>query len=292
MTFEDWSLAVNPKVKGTWNLHHMLPKGMDFFVMLSSVMGILGTGSLAGYNAGNTFEDAFASYRISLGERAVTFDLGTVPDEGYLADILESETGRAIGLQSKKYALTYVKEICGLLDLCCDPSQPLFRTAEQAQCTVGLRPPSHWKHVEEVPTSMCQPFWGHMHHVPLPESAEIAKGESTATGVAKGSGTGKMVERALELATSGSLAEASEMASRALAIRVANLLGSSEDNVELQNPMDSYGLDSLSAIHVRNWVGKMFSIDMPVFEILGGATFVDAGESIARKVQCSKSAAQ
>ena len=59
--------------------------------------------------------------------------------------------------------------------------------------------------------------------------------------------------------------------------------------MELQNPMDSYGLDSLSAIHVRNWVGKMFSVDIPVFEILGGATFIDAGESIARKVQSSRS---
>lgn len=257
---------------------------MEFFVSLSSAMGILGTASLAGYNSGNTFQDAFARYRISQGERAVTFDLGTVPDEGYLTDILDTDKGEAIGLRSKRFALTFVKEICGLLDLCCDPSQPLFRTAEQSQCMLGLRPPSHWKHLEEVPTSLCQPFWGHMHHVPLQESPE-EKGETAR----KGAGPGKVVERAVELATSGSLAEAAEMASKALAIRVAGLLGSSEDSIELQNPMDSYGLDSLSAIHVRNWVGKMFSVDMPVFEILGGTTFMDAGESIARKVYSFKS---
>jgi hypothetical protein len=259
---------------------------MDFFVMLSSVMGILGTGSLAGYNSGNTFEDAFARYRVSQGERAVTFDLGTVPDEGYLADILDTDRGRVMGLRSNRYTFTYVKEICGLLDLCCDPSQPLFRTTDQSQCILGLRPPSHWKHVEEVPMSMCQPFWGHMHHIPLPESVE-AKAETPT----KGPGPGKVVETAIKLAASGSLTEASEMASKALAIRVASLLGSPEDSIELQNPMDSYGLDSLSAIHVRNWVGKKFSVDMPVFEILDGATFIDAGESIARKVQSSKAAA-
>lgn len=287
MTFEDWSQSVDPKVKGSWNLHQMLPKGMDFFISLSSVMGILGTGSLAGYNSGNTFQDAFARYRISQGEKAVTFDLGTVPDEGYLADILNTDRGREMGLWSKWYAQTYVKDICGLLDLCCDPSQPFFRTTDQSQCILGLLPPSHWKHLEEVPTTMCQPFWGHMHHIPLPESAEEAKEETTT----KGAGPGKLVETAVRLATSGSLAEASEIASKALAIRVASLLGSSEDNIELQNPMDSYGLDSLSAIHVRNWVGKMFSVVMPVFEILGGATFIDAGESIARKVQSSKSVA-
>ena len=52
MTPEQWSLSVNPKASGTWNLHRFLPKELDFFVMLSSIMGILGGRGQANYNAG------------------------------------------------------------------------------------------------------------------------------------------------------------------------------------------------------------------------------------------------
>jgi bifunctional ADP-heptose synthase (sugar kinase/adenylyltransferase) len=103
----------------------------------------------------------------------------------------------------------------------------------------------HWKYVDEVPTSLCQPLGPHVPHFAARKCK--AKGEFTT----KGAGPGKVAETAVKLAASGSLTEASEMASKALAIRVASLLGSSKANIELQNPMDSYRLDSLSAIQVR-----------------------------------------
>jgi hypothetical protein len=52
MTPEQWSLSANPKASGTWNLHRFLPKELDFFVMLSSSLGILGGRGQANYNAG------------------------------------------------------------------------------------------------------------------------------------------------------------------------------------------------------------------------------------------------
>ena len=36
MTFEDWKASVNPNVRGSSNLHKILPKGMEFFIMLLS----------------------------------------------------------------------------------------------------------------------------------------------------------------------------------------------------------------------------------------------------------------
>ncbi len=61
MTVEDFRTTVGPKVRneqmpfhlqsdvciqvhGTWNLHDMLPKDLDFFVMLSSLAGVMGKG--------------------------------------------------------------------------------------------------------------------------------------------------------------------------------------------------------------------------------------------------------
>lgn len=42
MTYDQWHTAFRPKVDGTWNLHTRLPKDMDFFVMLSSVVSVIG----------------------------------------------------------------------------------------------------------------------------------------------------------------------------------------------------------------------------------------------------------
>jgi len=36
MTLDDWMDSLLPKVQGTWNLHNLLPKDLDFFVLISS----------------------------------------------------------------------------------------------------------------------------------------------------------------------------------------------------------------------------------------------------------------
>ncbi|TGJ78460.1 hypothetical protein E0Z10_g10307, partial [Xylaria hypoxylon] len=85
MSHEDWEESTNPKTRGSWNLHTVLPKGFDFFVLLSSIAGIVGSAGQANYAAGNTYIDALAHYRNALGERAVALDLGAILDHGVLA---------------------------------------------------------------------------------------------------------------------------------------------------------------------------------------------------------------
>ncbi|KAL2758194.1 hypothetical protein ACRALDRAFT_1040239 [Sodiomyces alcalophilus JCM 7366] len=287
MSYNDWKVTIDPKVKGSWNLHTELPRDLDFFVFTSSMMGIMGSGSLTAYNAGNTYEDALAHYRVQRGEHAVALNLGAIPDAGYLVEAQRQKVHIASVLKSEKYALTYVKDVCALMEVACDPATADTVSLNQYGCqaVVGIRPLTHWKHVAEVHATMYQPFWGHMHHFPVTATGE--EGEDGASS-SNNSSRNKTVDAAARLAAAGSLAEAAEVASEALVQRVSALLGTAEENVDVQNPMHSYGLDSLSAIDVRNWVGKVFDVDMPVFEILGGATFAGAGMSIARKVQARK----
>jgi KR domain len=44
--------AVWPKVHGTVNLHELLPKNLDFFVMLSSLAGVIGNREQGNYGCG------------------------------------------------------------------------------------------------------------------------------------------------------------------------------------------------------------------------------------------------
>jgi acyl transferase domain-containing protein/NADPH:quinone reductase-like Zn-dependent oxidoreductase len=70
MTHDEWSTGTLPKINGTWNLHKSLPADLDFFIMLSSVSGVIGNGGQANYNAGNIFQDYLAHHRHALGTPA------------------------------------------------------------------------------------------------------------------------------------------------------------------------------------------------------------------------------
>lgn len=277
MSREDWNRTVRPKTDGSWNLHTELPSGLDFFVLLSSVMGILGSGSLSAYNAGNTYQDGLARYRTDQGERAVSIDLGAILDVGYLSDALD-QGQQVVALGSKMFVRGGLKDLVGLLEIYCDASNSIYQDGNRGDCQaiMGLRPPGQWKHLEDIPFTMTQPFWGHMHHV---SPSKCIRGGGT-----NGSSKKKTINVAERLASSEGLTEAAEVVSEALSARVGELLGMPEEGVEMQFPMESYGLDSLSAIHIRNWVGTVFDVDMPVFEILGGTSFAEAGIFIARQV--------
>ena len=41
-TAQDWQAITAPKLQGAWNLHELLPKDMDFFVSLASIVGTTG----------------------------------------------------------------------------------------------------------------------------------------------------------------------------------------------------------------------------------------------------------
>ncbi|KAL4894897.1 hypothetical protein BDV59DRAFT_212153 [Aspergillus ambiguus] len=93
MSYDEWTAAVTPKVKGTWNLHKVLKNAsLEFFVLVSSITGLYGWPGQANYGAANTFLDAFVKYRQSLGMVASVIDLGLMADIGYVSETARAET--------------------------------------------------------------------------------------------------------------------------------------------------------------------------------------------------------
>jgi hypothetical protein len=87
MTFDQWNEVLAPKVQGTWNLHHALDgQALDFFVLFSSLTGIMGFTGQTNYAASNTFLDAFVKYRHSQGLVASVLDIGFMGDVGYISE--------------------------------------------------------------------------------------------------------------------------------------------------------------------------------------------------------------
>lgn len=85
MTHAKWSRAFLPKTRGSRNLLAQLwPADDPFFVLLSSITGVIGNTAQANYASGNTFEDALAHHaRAHLGIRATSIDVGLVSDSSH-----------------------------------------------------------------------------------------------------------------------------------------------------------------------------------------------------------------
>lgn len=102
LSLEDSRTVLRPKVQGTydravsgeqsniilasWNLHEVLPKDVDFFILLSSASGIVGNRGQSNYSAGNSYQDGLARYRVSQEWKATALDLGVILSVGVVAE--------------------------------------------------------------------------------------------------------------------------------------------------------------------------------------------------------------
>lgn len=98
---------MNNQIQGSWNLHKHLhlnlalqqKEKLEFFILFSSVSGIIGNTAQSNYSAGNTFEDALAHFRRSKGLPAVSLNIGLVSDARHF---------RGDGIGAFKSAETYL----------------------------------------------------------------------------------------------------------------------------------------------------------------------------------------
>ena len=273
MTFDDWSAGVDPKIRGSWNLHTLLPKGMDFFILLSSINGILGSGGQANYAAGNSYQDSLARYRVSLGEHAASLDLGVMLEEGFVAD---NEV-----LMKRMQAYGYYKplsqnELFALLDHYCDLAQGV-PTFLKAQSVLGIETPARMRArgIDEAEW-MSRPLFSHLRQI----------------GDVAGPGSAPNPETSVDLVSiivnAASAAEAGAAVTQALTKKLSKTLSVKQEDIDVSTPMHVYGVDSLVAVELRNWFAKEMGADVAVFSIMGGATFTAVGMLVAEKSQYRK----
>jgi aryl carrier-like protein len=85
--------------------------------------------------------------------------------------------------------------------------------------------------------------------------------------------------------TAETIVEAIIVATDALRKRVSTLLSMPQERLLEGSAMQLYGIDSLVATELRNWLRKTFGVDIAVFEIVGGASFIALGTSIAIRIR-------
>ncbi|KAK2612687.1 hypothetical protein QQS21_001304 [Conoideocrella luteorostrata] len=267
MTYTEWCQALHPKVQGSWNLHLALPAGMDFFIMLSSAVCIFGNSGQANYSAGNTFQDALARHRVAHGERAVAIDLGLILGEGWVAE--------RKNLQQRVMTLDQVlplsqSELFALFDYFCNPNTPLPSPAS-SQIVTGLELPALILRAgRQIPESMTRPLFRAMHQV-------IPGGETITTAAAAGQVFATIFEEA------GTLSLAGEAVAEALKTKLCKIFGLQPSDKSIHDRMESFGVDSLIALEIRNWLAKDVKASLAAHEVLGDVTLIETGLAAANK---------
>ena len=246
MNFQQWQKAVHPKVAGTYNLHRQLGVELDFFVMLSSSAGVVGNTSQANYAAGGTFEDAFARYRASQGLPAVSLDLGMVKSVGYV-----SETkGVAERLAKQGWRPLGEQEVFHILETAMLHPR---RDPRSSQIITGLEA---LENDDDIVWRREPRFW-------TPKHQHNQRHNST---------TGNRSNDSITLQDGLSNAESSESAVALVTGAVIGKLSAMfmlpDDEIKDSAPLSHYGVDSLVAVELRNWLNTHADCDISIFDVL------------------------
>ncbi|KAL4772930.1 polyketide synthase [Aspergillus nidulans var. acristatus] len=279
MTFEEWQCVLAPKVLGSWNLHTLLPRKMDFFILASSITGIVGQPTQINYAAANSYQDALARFRLSHGEKAVSLNLGVLKTGGLIAQN-ESLLDRLV---STNFHLPLSEEeVLALLDHFCDPSLAIDDIPAQV-ATGFIRPPEDPESHVRLPATLQQPFWD---HIRVGSSEHVKDTAATAATNAASKNTFREM-----LAREGaSMDEISIVVTEALADRFCQIALVPRDRLSIEKPLHAAGADSLIAVDLRNWVLQKLGVDLPVFDILGETPITALGRFIAQEMKAQTEA--
>ncbi|KAK8098521.1 KR domain-containing protein [Apiospora kogelbergensis] len=255
MTVSQFHRALAPKCEGSWNLHELLPKDMDFMVFLSSMSGIIGNPAQANYAAGNTFEDALARYRAANGLKGVSFDLGLVLEAGWASDNFEDVTK---SLRAGLGGLTQ-KQLMAILDVLCDPGYDCAGGAAQVV------------NIHDKPSKLYRMFQdGVLHWAGKPLGG--SDGETTA------------VDYLALIRAATDAEEAGQIVTLALLGKLSKSLSVPAESLDVGKPAFVLGVDSLIAVELRYWFLKQFGVEVPVFIILKKQPTVELCRHVADQV--------
>ena len=259
MTLEDYNAVMRPKVHGTWNLHRQLPKDMDFFIMLSSVSGIIGNATQAAYAAGSTFMDAFAAYRNFLGFPATTLDLGVITGIGYLAENKEL----AEGMERQGFEGTNEDRLMALIySAIAEPR----RRGPLAQVVTGL---GTWEEGTSLSSFDTPPF-AHFRRRTLDSSGKNGQADSS-----------DRFRVALRQAIT--FEEAADIICAALVDRISSRSSIPVDNINTSKAITEFGIDSLVAVELRNWIARDMDSTIPILDLLANQSLLQLSAKIGHK---------
>ncbi|EQL02732.1 polyketide synthase [Ophiocordyceps sinensis CO18] len=270
MTYNDWVAATKPKTVGSLSLvRSMAAAGQDpFFIFLASSAGVIGNRGQANYAAGNCFEDALARNCRLQGKHAVSIDLGPVLGAGMLAEDDEILSMlRASGFYGIRHG-DFLKVVEHAITMETTPG-----TSMPAQVILGVGTGGIIRQNQPA-----DPYWSRTALYGYLVLVDMPPPDLTAT-----PGRGALVDVKTMLACCTDTASAAEIVKAGLVNMLAKAMTMLPEELDANKPPNAYGVDSLVAVGVRNFVISSFGVAVSVFEVLSDATIAELSTVIAVK---------
>lgn len=275
MAIDEWNETTAPKVKGTWNLHNETQSlNIDFFILFSSLSGIVGQPGQTGYASASTFLDAFVKFRTSKGLPCTSLNIGAVEGAGYLVE--ESELLKKMkGTGWRAVQESELLEVLGTAML-------------SATAKIGPQFQGPGKEDDAPESSLVNPnstLIGIAPVIPLSSSDSSArlrrdvrmsvfrnirsqvKGGASSDRLRQFLSAAKANPETLNTPQSVTLL-AQEIGKKLLGL----VLRSVDDEIDVSLPLAQLGLDSMVTVEMRAWWKQMFGLDTSVLEMLSMGT--------------------
>lgn len=235
----DFATVLAPKVTGTRVLHDTFAEhDLEFFVMFGSAGSAIASPGQGNYAAANAFLDAFAHYRRAQGLPALTIGWG--PWSVGMVEELKLE---------KIYAQRGIELITPATG-----AVILDRLISQRVCNV-FAISADWRRARSVGLGGRMPMM----------FSELGLAESN-------SATDGLASSLLDVLADTPESDRLDVVTGHVLRTVAAVFDCAAEDIESDAILDDIGLDSMMAMDFRTRINAMFSIDLPVLEILKGVS--------------------
>ncbi|KAJ6121602.1 hypothetical protein N7512_004067 [Penicillium capsulatum] len=270
-SFEDYEYVMRPRVHGIWNVQNAIEKSsgadnVDFFITLSSAASFVGNMGQSAYSASGTFMAALAEYPQVSKIPFSSIDLPIVRGIGYLSDDQKREQiSSQLGTESVD-----ATDIRGLVAAAIRKD---MRETCEGHCVVGFND------VKSTPVTE-QPFWVNDTKLSHLLRLSTLAGEGAAA---------DPVQAITEISPSSAIRQCKDregavaVVSTALIQKISNILMRPVEELDTTAPISVYGLDSLVAIEIRNWITRSLEANLQILEILTSESALVLAEQILRK---------
>jgi len=256
MDMDRFERVFNPKAQGAWNLHLSTlaaGKDLDFFLMLSSISSVLGLYGQSNYASANYFQDSLAHYRRQRGLPATSVNLGVLGKYAGMSNA-ESDGHDIIGiLETQGMYVMPLKDVLGKLEaaLIQHPAQRM--TARIDWPWFRLAYPHLVRDVR---------------FIELMGDAALARSfRPKSTGLREDLAALNPDKRL-------------ERLQQELAGKLARILDTSPEKLDVSRPIDSFGLDSLMLTDFQISIVRALEVNVPLIKLLKGPSIT----SLSREV--------
>src|SRR6185503_7538893 len=243
-TAESFKTVWEPKVSGAWNLHEQtLEDDLDFFVMFSSASSMLGSPGQSNYAAATAFLDGLAFYRRGKGLPGLSINWGAW-----------AEVGRAAQLDMNERLATGVFQRMS-------PQQALEILLKllQSDVTQAGVMAVDWSRFRDVQSAInFSPLFSYL--------TANGAGPSPARVTVKG----RPKALTLEVLRLTAPEERQRLLEDHLRQQVSATLGSTSSELDINQPLNLLGMDSLMALELKNNIEASFGTILPVATLLKG----------------------